>query len=103
MIGRFLALAVVAGLVAILVGSDGAGGLGVSVIDAGIAARAEPLTAGAKPAAAVNSYQVKFSYEKSDGNRAITTTVVQAKSTTEAQRQVKASYHKVNIITIKKL
>jgi hypothetical protein len=33
----------------------------------------------------------------------MTTTVVQAKSTTEAQRQVKASYPKVNIITIKKL
>jgi hypothetical protein len=53
--------------------------------------------------AAVSSYQVKFSYEKSAGNRAITTTVVQAKSTTAAQRQVKASYKKVNIITIKKL
>ena len=78
MIVRFLTL------VAIL------GGLGV-LITVGVAvAHAEPLGAGAKPAAAVNSYQVKFSYEKSGGNRAITTTVVQAKSTTEAQRLVKA-------------
>jgi hypothetical protein len=34
---------------------------------------------------------------------AITTTVVQAKSTTTAARQVKASYKKVNIITTGKL
>jgi len=46
---------------------------------------------------------VKFSYEKSAGNRTVATTVVQAKSTTEAQRQVKASYHKVNIITTGKI
>ena len=67
------------------------------------AAHRQPRAAGAKPAAAVSSCQVKFSYEKSGGKRAITTTVVQAKSSTEAQRQVKASYNKVNIITIKKL
>ena len=53
--------------------------------------------------AAAHSYQIKFSHEKNDGKRAISTTVVQAKSTTDAQRQVKASYKKVNIITIKKL
>ena len=97
MIGRFLALVIVVALVEIL------GGLGVSVTGAVAAARADLRFAGAKPAAAVNSYQVKFSYEKSAGNRAITTTVVQAKSTTAAQRQVKASYNKVNIITVKKL
>jgi len=53
--------------------------------------------------AAVNSYQIKFSYKKNDGKRSITSTIVQAKSSTDAQRQVKASYNNVNIITIKKL
>ena len=91
MTGRLLAL------VAIVVG--------IGFVIAGGVALGDSRTCGAQAAgvAAVSSYQVKFSYEKSDGNRAITTTVVQAKSTTAAQRQVKASYHKVNIITIKKL
>jgi uncharacterized membrane protein YjgN (DUF898 family) len=91
MIVRFLTLVAVAG------------GLGVLVTVGVAVAHAELAAAGVQQAAAVSSYQVKFSYEKSDGNRAITTTVVQAKSSTEAQRQVKASYHKVNIITVGKL
>ena len=91
MIVRFLTLVAIAG------------GLGVLVTGAVGSAHAQPRAAWANQAAAVSSYQVKFSYEKSDGNRAITTTVVQAKSSTEAQRQVKASYHKVNIITVGKL
>jgi len=53
--------------------------------------------------AAVSSYQIKFSYKKNDGKRAIRSTIVQAKSSTDAQRQVKASHNNVNIITIKKL
>ena len=59
--------------------------------------------AGVTSTATVNSYQIKFSFEKPDGKRKITTTVIQAKSTTEAQRQVKDLYLKVNIITIKRL
>jgi len=91
MTGRLLALVIIA--------------FGLGFLIAGGVAPGHSRTCGAQGAgvAAVSSYQVKFSYEKSAGNRAITTTVVQAKSTTEAQRQVKASYHKVNIITIKKL
>jgi len=80
-----------------------AGGLGFSVTGGVGSAHAQPGAAGTNQVAAVSSYQVKFSHEKSAGKRAITTTVVQAKSSTEAQRQVKASYNKVNIITIKKL
>ena len=53
--------------------------------------------------AAVSSYQIKFSYKKNDGKRAISSTIVQAKSSTDAQRQVKSRYNNVNIITIKKL
>ncbi len=59
--------------------------------------------AGENSTATVNSYQIKFSFEKPDGKRKITTTVIQAKSTTEAQRQVKDLYFKVNIITINRL
>ncbi len=74
------------------------------VVTSGVAmAFSQPSIAVVTNAAAVNSYQIKFSFEKPDGKRKITTTVVQAKSTTEAQRQVKDLYLKVNIITIKRL
>ena len=75
--------------------------LGFIVI--GGVAMAHAPTAGPAQAAALHSYQIKFSFEKPDGKRKITMTVVQSTSTTEAQRQVKDFYHKVNIITIKRL
>lgn len=75
----------------------------VVVISGFAMAFSQPSVAVVINASAVNSYQIKFSFEKPDGKRKITTTVVQAKSTTEAQRQVKDLYLKVNIITIKRL
>ena len=75
----------------------------VGVTSGGHVAFSQPSVAVVTNASAVNSYQINFSFEKPDGKRKITTTVVQAKSTTEAQRQVKDLYLKVNIITIKRL
>ena len=76
----------------------------VGVTSGGHVAFSQPSVAAVTSStAAVNSYQIKFSFEKPDGKRKITTTVVQARSTTEAQRQVKDLYRKVNIITIKRL
>ena len=75
----------------------------VGVTSGGHVAFSQPSVAAVTSTAAVNSYQIKFSFEKPDGKRKITTTVVQARSTTEAQRQVKDLYRKVNIITIKRL
>ena len=77
--------------------------LGFIVIGGVAMAHAQLPTAGPAQAAALHSYQIKFSFEKPDGKRKITMTVVQSTSTTEAQRQVKDFYHKVNIITIKRL
>ena len=75
----------------------------ISVVMGGVAvAHAEPV-AGVNQATALNSYQIKFSYTTPDGKRKITTTVVQAKTMTEAQRQVKDTYQKVNVITVKRL
>ena len=91
MIARLLALVAVAG------------GLGFSITGGVSSVHARRGDAETNQVAVVSSYQVKFSYEKSAGKRAIHTTVVQAKSSTAAQRQVNASYNKVNIITIKKL
>jgi positive regulator of sigma E activity len=75
----------------------------VAVISGIAISFSQPAVAAVISASAVNSYQIKFSFEKPDGKRKITTTVVQAKSTIEAQRQVKDIYFKVNIITIKRL
>ena len=77
--------------------------LGFIVIGGVAITHAQSPTAGPTQAAALHSYQIKFSFEKLDGKRKITTTVVQSTSTTEAQKQVKDLYHKVNIITIKRL
>ena len=77
--------------------------LGFIVIGGVAITHAQLPTAGPAQAAALHSYQIKFSFEKPDGKRKITMTVVQSTSTTEAQRQVKDFYHKVNIITIKRL
>ena len=77
--------------------------LGFIVIGGVAMAHAQLPTAGLTQAAALHSYQIKFSFEKPDGKQKITMTVVQSTSTTEAQRQVKDFYHKVNIITIKRL
>ena len=77
--------------------------LGFIVIGGVAMAHAQLPTAGLTQAAALHSYQIKFSFEKPDGKRKITMTVVQSTSTTEAQRQVKDFCHKVNIITIKRL
>ena len=77
--------------------------LGFIVIDGVAMVHAQLPTAGPTQAAALHSYQIKFSFEKPDGKRKIMTIVVQSTSTTEAQRQVKDFYHKVNIITIKRL
>ena len=77
--------------------------LGFVVIGGVAMVHAQPPAAGPTQAAALHSYKIKFSFEKPDGKRKITTTVVQATSTTEAQRQVKDLHHKVNIITIKRL
>jgi len=65
-------------------------------------AHTEPI-AGVNQAIALNSYQIKFSYTTPDGKRKITTTVVRAQTMTEAQRQVKDTYQKVNVITVTRL
>ena len=65
-------------------------------------AHAKPI-ARVNQATALNSYEIKFLYTAPDGKRKITTTVVQAQTMTEAQRQVKETYQRVNVSTVKRL